>query len=81
MHPDHDTLKSFRQNFLEEIKEVFVQVLLYAQEQGHLKLGAISLDGSKIQAGASKHGLAEKPRDVPICPDGCCTGERPVQLY
>ena len=55
MHPDHDTLNSFRQNFLEEIKEVFVQVLLYAQEQGHLKLGAISLDGSKIQADASKH--------------------------
>ena len=55
MHPDHDTLNSFRQNFLEEIKEVFVQVLLYAQELGHLKLGAISLDGSKIQADASKH--------------------------
>lgn len=55
MHPDHDTLNSFRQRFLEEIKDIFVQVLLYAQELGHLKLGAISLDGSKIQADASKH--------------------------
>lgn len=55
MHPDHETLNTFRQNFLQEIKDIFVQVLLYAQELGHLKLGAISLDGSKIQADASKH--------------------------
>jgi len=55
MHPDHDTLNQFRLNFLSEIKEVFVQVLLFAREVGHLKLGAISLDGSKIHADASKH--------------------------
>lgn len=55
MHPDHDTLNQFRQNFLSELKEVFVQVLLEAHELGHLKLGAISIDGSKIQADASKH--------------------------
>jgi hypothetical protein len=55
LHPDHDTLNHFRQSCLNENKEIFVQVLLYAQELGHLKLGAISLDGSKIQADASKH--------------------------
>ncbi len=47
LHPDHDTLNSFRQRFLAEIEELFVQVLLIAQNAGLLKLGNISLDGSK----------------------------------
>jgi transposase len=55
MHPDHDTLNQFRQTFLPEIKAIFVQVLLLAQGMGHLKLGNISIDGSKIHADASKH--------------------------
>jgi transposase len=55
MHPDHDTLANFRQNFLQELKDLFVQVLLQAQEAGILNLGTISLDGSKIHADASKH--------------------------
>lgn len=54
LHPDHDTLANFRQTFLAEIAELFVQVLLVAQEMGVLKLGNISLDGSKIHADASK---------------------------
>jgi transposase len=54
MHPDHDTLAQFRQQFLGEVKDVFVQVLLIAQELGHLTLGHVSLDGSKIHADASK---------------------------
>jgi hypothetical protein len=33
---------------------LFVQILLLAQAMGHLKLGNISLDGSKIHADASK---------------------------
>ena len=54
LHPDHDTITTFRQNFLAEIKELFVQILLMAQEAGVLELGHISLDGSKIHADASK---------------------------
>jgi len=54
LHPDHDTLNNFRQRFLSEIEEFFVQVLLLAQAAGLLKLGNISLDGSKIHADASK---------------------------
>lgn len=54
LHPDHDTLGSFRQTFLPEMAKLFVQVLLVAQEMGVLKLGHISLDGSKIHADASK---------------------------
>jgi len=54
MHPDHDTIANFRKQFLAELKELFVQILLIAQEMGHLQLGNVSLDGSKIHADASK---------------------------
>ncbi len=54
LHPDHDTIAHFRKTFLEEIKGLFVQILLLAQTAGVLKLGNISLDGSKIHADASK---------------------------
>ena len=54
LHPDHDTLANFRKTFLSEIKALFVQVLVVAQEAGALQLGNISLDGSKIHADASK---------------------------
>jgi hypothetical protein len=55
LHPDHDTLAAFRRTFLTELKDLFVQVLLLAQEAGVLKLGTISLDGTKVHADASKH--------------------------
>jgi len=54
LHPDHDTLATFRRTFLQELKDLFVQVLLLAQEAGVLKLGTISLDGTKVHADASK---------------------------
>ena len=54
MHPDHDTIANFRKQFLAELKELFVQVLLMAQEMGRLQLGNVSLDGSKTHADASK---------------------------
>jgi len=53
-HPDHDTLANFRKTFLAEIQELFVQILLLAQAAQVLKLGNLSLDGSKIHADASK---------------------------
>jgi transposase len=54
LHPDHDTIANFRKTFLPEIKDLFVQVLLLAREAGILRLGNVSLDGSKIHADASK---------------------------
>lgn len=54
MNPDHDTLNEFRKENLEEMKGVFVQVLLLAQAMGYLNLGDISIDGTKIHADASK---------------------------
>ena len=53
-HPDHDTIAAFRATFLPDLKALFVQVLLLAQEAGVLTLGTISLDGTKIHADASK---------------------------
>jgi transposase len=54
-HPDHDTIAAFRKRFLAELSALFVQILKIASEMEILKLGAISLDGTKIQANASKH--------------------------
>jgi transposase len=61
LHPDHDTIANFRKTFLVELQELFVQILLLAQTAGVLKLGNISLDGSKIHADASKsHAVSYK---------------------
>jgi transposase/IS5 family transposase len=54
-HPDHDTLATFRKRFLEQLKPLFLQILLLAKMLGFLRMGKISLDGSKFQANASKH--------------------------
>jgi transposase len=54
-HPDHDTIAVFRKRFLPQLKALFVQILLIAQQTGVLKLGTVSLDGTKVKANASKH--------------------------
>jgi transposase len=54
-HPDHDTIATFRQRFFAEIRAVFTQILLVAQENKLLKVGTVNLDGTKIKANASKH--------------------------
>ena len=54
-HPDHDTIATFRKRFLGQLKPLFVQILQLAREMGLLKIGKISLDGTKIKANASKH--------------------------
>ena len=54
-HPDHDTIAHFRKRFLEQLKPLFVEILLLAHQMGFLKLGTVSLDGTKVKANASKH--------------------------
>lgn len=54
-HPDHRTIADFRKRFLGEIERLFVEILLIAQAMGLVKLGKVSLDGTKIKANASKH--------------------------
>jgi transposase len=53
--PDHTTLCQFRQDHWGAISELFVQVLQLCRDAGMAKLGHVSLDGTKIQANASKH--------------------------
>lgn len=54
-HPDHDTISSFRKRFLPEIKGWFKEILLIGKELGLLKVGNIYIDGTKVQANASRH--------------------------
>lgn len=54
-HPDHDTIAVFRKRFLQQLKPLFVKILLIAQQTGVLKLGTVSLDGTNVKANASKH--------------------------
>ena len=54
-NPDHDTIASFRKRFLPELSALFVEILVVAEVMGLVKLGTVSLDGTKIKANASKH--------------------------
>jgi len=54
-HPDHDTIATFRRRFLPQLDDLFAQMLMIAQQMEVLKLGRVSLDGSKIKANASRH--------------------------
>jgi transposase len=54
-HPDHATICAFRTANEAAFKAAFVTVLQMAQHLKLTKLGTVSLDGTKIQANASKH--------------------------
>ena len=51
-HPDHDTIAAFRRDNARAFEAAFLQVLLLARESGLLKLGTVSIDGTKIVSGA-----------------------------
>ena len=53
-HPDHDSINTFRKRFLKELSNLFVLLLQIAHGMGILKLGNVSMDGTKIKANASK---------------------------
>ena len=53
-HPDHDNIDDFRKRHLPALANLFVQVLRLCQKAGLVKLGHIALDGTKVQANASK---------------------------
>ena len=54
-HPDHDSIATFRRRFLSELEALFVQILHVGREMELVKLGNVSLDGTKVKANASKH--------------------------
>jgi transposase len=53
-HPDHATIAEFRRDNREAFEAAFKAVLLMARDLGLLRLGTVSIDGSKIDANASK---------------------------
>ena len=53
--PGFRTISDFRKIHLASLKNMFEQVLAMALECGSIKLGKISLDGTKLKANASKH--------------------------
>jgi transposase len=54
-YPAHRTICDFRAFHLRQLADLFVQVVKLAKECGLVKLGTISVDGTKIKANASRH--------------------------
>ena len=54
-HLDHDTIAAFRQQHLPVLAQLFTQVLQLCDKAGLVKLGHVAIDGTKLQANASKH--------------------------
>ena len=53
--PDFRTLADFRKRHLGAMQPLFLEVLRLCREAGLVRVGHLSLDGSKYQASASKH--------------------------
>jgi len=51
--PDHSTISRFRKDNEANLKNLFLEVLRLCAETGLVKLGKVSLDGTKIKANAS----------------------------
>ena len=53
--PDHSRISEFRRRNLDALKGLFIQILRLCQKAGMVSLGHVALDGTKVQANASKH--------------------------
>jgi transposase/IS5 family transposase len=53
--PDFHTIAQFRKRFRPVLVDLFRQVLELCREAGLVRLGHVSLDGTKVRANASKH--------------------------
>jgi transposase len=51
--PDHTTISRFRKDNQSYLKSLFLEILRLCSEAGLVKLGSVSLDGTKIKASAS----------------------------
>jgi transposase len=64
LHPDHTAISEFRRQHLTVLEGLFVQILRLCQKAGLVKLGHVALDGTKVQANASKHKAMSHERMV-----------------
>ena len=51
--PDHTTINRFRKDNQSHLKKLFLEILRLCAEAGLVKLGKVSLDGTKVKANAS----------------------------
>jgi transposase len=61
-HPDHDSICTFRTANREAFQAAFVTVLQLARELRLTRVGIVSVDGTKVQANASKHAAVSYQR-------------------
>ncbi len=54
-HPFFTTINEFRKTHLDALAGLFVQVLQLCRRAGLVKLAHVAVDGTKVQAAASKH--------------------------
>lgn len=60
--PNFRTISKFRVKYMEEIAELFVQIIQLCDELGLVSLSHIAIDGTKIKANASSNNLYDKKR-------------------
>jgi len=53
--PDFRTISEFRKRHLTALSALFLQVLLLCRAAGLVRLGHVSIDGTKLRANASRH--------------------------
>ena len=61
-HPDHDSICAFRVANRVAFQAAFVSVLQLAQHLRLTRVGTVSIDGTKVQANASKHAAVSYER-------------------
>jgi transposase len=56
-HPDHDTIATFRRKNEGLFRSCFVQVLMLAREAGVLRVGVVSVDGTRMAGAGSRRSV------------------------
>ena len=64
LHPDHSAISEFRRVHQLAFRDVFLEVLRLCRAAGMVKLAHVALDGTKIEANASRHKAMSHARMV-----------------
>ncbi len=67
--PDYRSVSRFRRRHLDALDDLFAQVLVLCANAGLVKLGRVALDGTKLDASASKHTAMSYGRLVTRIPE------------
>ena len=53
---DHTTISEFRRKNADQLKDLFVQIVLVARDLGHVPLASLGFDGTRMRANNRKTG-------------------------